>query len=66
MTQPVGIPVAWYEKKKQQLDEANAAIQRIRDLHFPDEMNWCETCDSAEYPCLTIRALEGGDTSYGR
>jgi len=47
-------------------EEASAAIQRIRDLHFivkgedmmANPLDYCDEC-RYEYPCLTIRAIEG-------
>jgi len=47
----------------QALQRADAAVQRVRDLHvrrrsdFNDD-SWCDWCDW-EWPCSTIRALDG-------
>jgi len=53
-----------------ELSEAKQAIQRVRELHKPSEMLgiWdavCSVCtegdlhDYVEYPCPTIKALDG-------
>ena len=58
------------------LEEAQAAIQRVRELHKPvpgfNGHQWCDaqceaTCDgdATEWPCATIRALDG-DALEGR
>ena len=55
----------------QWLDAERAAIQRVRELHHPipgfNGTQWCGAhCeatadgDPTEYPCETIRALDGG------
>lgn len=44
---------------------ATDAIQRVRDIHAPDEYNMCPQCLDFEtrytitYPCPTIRTLDG-------
>lgn len=40
------------------LNRMQQAIQRVRELHFQDEPNWCFHCDDL-YPCPTIKALDG-------
>ena len=53
------------------VDNQQAAIQRVRELHHPipgfNGSQWCGAhCeatadgDPTEYPCETIRALDGG------
>ena len=39
-------------------DRLLAAVERVRELHTPDEMGWCAGCDT-RHPCETIRALDG-------
>ena len=39
--------------------DADAAIQRVRDLHLPYPSGWCPACNHDTYPCPTIRALDG-------
>ena len=49
--------------------EMREAIQRVRELHKPDEYDDCEHCSRiaipdgsellARYPCSTIKALDG-------
>lgn len=60
---------------KSNLAKAEAAIQRVRELHRPLDMNFdgrhlvCKGCTNeiwedekyVEYPCPTIKALEGED-----
>lgn len=50
-----------------QLDRANEAIARVRELHKKDVCDclndnctddWCLECDDF-YPCKTIKALDG-------
>lgn len=49
-------------------EAAEAAVQRVREKHFPDENGDCDFCVNyycdtrkAEYPCPTIRTLDGGE-----
>lgn len=44
----------------QKLRDAEAAIERVRELHTPyfDVTEMCREC-SDDWPCDTIRALEG-------
>lgn len=51
----------------ERVEAAEAAVQRVREAHFPDEDGDCDFCVNyycdtrkAEYPCPTIRALDGG------
>lgn len=56
------------------VEAAEQAVQRVRELHVPIDVNVyqlgivpnCEYCyersmDDSEYPCSTIRALDGGE-----
>jgi len=52
-----------YDFEMTPLLEARAAIQRVRELHKPIQLDkdWgehCEYCDQ-DYPCGTIKALGG-------
>lgn len=48
------------------LEEAQATIERVRELHWPNSYSFvdrgysCGHCGHP-YPCDTIRALDGGD-----
>lgn len=45
------------------LDEARAAVQRVRDLHRPHEFGHCIGCGMAvNHPCPTLAALDGGQS----
>ena len=46
------------------LAEANATIAAVRALHKPSTyyIGNCRVCDGREYPCPTIRALDGDVT----
>lgn len=37
---------------------AEAAIERVRALHVPDENGECRDCGASYDPCPTIRALD--------
>ena len=51
------------------MTQAYEAIERVRELHKPfgDKSQWCDHCeigansgyDWADYPCDTIKALDG-------
>jgi len=55
------------------LEKAEEAIQRVRDLHIKDfdgKDNFCSFCqfdnpDSGNWPCPTIKALDGEDPLEG-
>ena len=60
---------------KRRLVEAEATIQRVRELHRPSRSTiWshdlqqaitvttCQQCGSDPYPCPTIKALDEGDS----
>ena len=57
------------------MSQAYAAIDRVRELHYPvndggcgdpdccspsDSEDFCIVCQGYEYPCETIKALDGG------
>lgn len=56
--------VVWLENQK-----LKTAIERVRELHKPfgDKLQWCDHCEIgqnsgyewADYPCDTIKALDG-------
>lgn len=55
----------WYEA---QIDRLGEAVERVRDLHKPFTYVWggeirnsglCVECEDQEYPCDTIKALDG-------
>lgn len=63
------IPAIHYHLKKQK-----QAIERIRELHYPvndggcgdpeccspsDSVDFCIICNGYEYPCETIKVLDG-------
>jgi hypothetical protein len=65
--------VAWadVQQLRTELTAAQAAIQRVRDLHrqhvltAPDHDPYCEVCSYEDgWPCPTVRALDG-DTTEG-
>lgn len=42
------------------VDSQQAAIERVRALHFyDDETGYCDICVDFDYPCKTIKALDG-------
>lgn len=41
------------------LNNAELAIARVRELHIEDVSGYCEICPDFEYPCNTIKALDG-------
>ncbi|MEV0660157.1 hypothetical protein ACIBI3_02210 [Actinomadura luteofluorescens] len=43
-------------------DAARAQVQRVRELHTPDENGECANCRESYEPCSTIRALDGTET----
>jgi hypothetical protein len=50
------------ERMADELTAAQAAIQRVRELHTPsDEGDFCRECGS-NCPCPTVRALDGDTT----
>lgn len=52
------------DERGRELTAAQAAIQRVRELHVSSlEGRWCATC-RGPYPCPTVRALDG-DTTGG-
>ena len=49
-----------YEAAVERYERAEAAIQRVRELHTPywDVTEMCREC-SDDWPCDTLRALDG-------
>lgn len=57
-----------YEQRAESLEQAEQAVARVRELHsvIPVKVNfdefttdYCDFCGDQEYPCPTIRALDG-------
>ena len=47
-----------YLMMNEQSIEHIEAIQRVRELHWDTNFNWCSHCQ-VSYPCQTIQALDG-------
>jgi len=62
----VAYPAKYVEKLSDEVDRLSIVVARVRGLHQPDEI-WvdgdlitiCEYCSYEEYPCKTIRILDG-------
>ena len=60
-----------FDRKQAELTAAQAAIQRVRELHTKTVGGFCITCMAdidvyERYPCPTVRALDGDTTEEGR
>ena len=45
-----------------ELNQAREAIQRVREMHGPIDIDGdleCRECPMSAYPCRTIKALDG-------
>jgi hypothetical protein len=67
--EPDGMDVEAQGEMADELTAAQAAIQRVRDLHrqhvltAPDHDPYCEVCSYEDgWPCPTVRALDGDTT----
>ena len=55
----------FYKDHNCELTALQEAIQRVRELHYKDEYGFCSECYwqsdclIEEYPCRTLKALEG-------
>lgn len=64
-----GLQLNWPQlvEEAQRSHDANAAwfqdVQRVRDLHVPDENGECRGCHASFDPCPTIAALETKEPS---
>jgi hypothetical protein len=70
---PDGMDVEAQGEMADELTAAQAAIQRVRDLHrqhvltAPDHDPYCEVCSYDDgWPCPTVRALDGDTTEEKR
>ena len=67
-------PVSFVKTLSEEVDKLNASILRVRELHVPvndggcgdpeccspgDSEDFCAVCQGYEYPCATIKVLDG-------